>query len=138
MAFAVLFLRYRGWRGGLLAFTPAGVGTLGTLALYGVFGHSVNVIAAVSLLVVLGMGVDYGIFCVDSIRSAEGPGPTLSSLLISCLTSIFVFGTLALSGQPALQAIGMTTGVGVALALFVSPGLVVLSQNLLADPETAR
>jgi len=138
VAFGVLFLRYRGWRGALLAFTPAGVGTLGTLALYGLLGHPVNVIAAVSLLVVLGMGVDYGIFCVDSVRSADGPGPTLSSLLISCLTSIFVFGTLALSGQPALQAIGLTTGLGVALALFVSPGLIVLAQKLLAGPEAAR
>jgi len=44
----------------------------------------------------------------------------LSSLLISCLTSVFVFGVLALSSQPILRSIGLTTGVGVMLALVIT------------------
>ena len=127
VALGVLLLRYRNPVRSLLAYIPAAVGALGALALFGIAGHPVNVIAAVSLLVVIGMGVDYGIFCVDSVRSEDGPGPTLSSLLISCFTSIFVFGTLAVSGQPALQSIGLTTSIGVFLALLVSPAVVVLA-----------
>jgi predicted exporter len=81
----------------------------------------VNVASAVSLLVVLGMGVDYGIFAVDCSTRAGSQGATLSSLLVSCVTSVFVFGVLALSEQPVLRAIGLTTGVGVMLALTLAP-----------------
>jgi predicted exporter len=75
----------------------------------------------------LGMGVDYGIFTVDGGRDPELRGATLASLLVSCLTSVFVFGTLALSGQPALRAIGLTTGMGVLLSLVLSPAVLVLA-----------
>ncbi len=51
------------------------------------------------------------------------------SLLLSCLTTVFVFGALAISEHPALRAIGITTGFGVLLAFLFAPGLAA------ADPE---
>jgi predicted exporter len=74
-----------------------------------------------SLVMVMGMGVDYGIFCVDSVRSRERFGVTLLSLLLSCLTTALVFGMLALSSQPALRAIGVTTGIGIPLCFLLAP-----------------
>ena len=85
---------------------------------------------AISLLLVLGMGVDYGIFAVDGARRNEHQGTTLSSLLVSCLTSVFVFGVLALSTQPVLRAIGLTTGVGVLLALLLAPVVLTLAKRV--------
>jgi predicted exporter len=84
---------------------------------------------AISLLVVLGMGVDYGVFAVDAAADLERQGSTLTSLLVSCITSVFVFGVLALSGQPVLRAIGLTTGVGVLLALALSPLVLALARR---------
>ncbi len=92
--------------------------------------YPVNVVSAVSLLVVLGMGVDYGVFTVDGARHPERLGATLSSLLVSCLTSVFVFGTLALSEQPVLRSIGLTTGIGILLALALSPAIFVLARRV--------
>ena len=132
VAFCVLLGRYRDPALALLAYMPAAIGTLGALAVFGIAGHPVNVIAAVSLLVVLGMGVDYGIFCVDSAKLPDGPGPTLSSLSISCLTSIFVFGALAFSDQTALNSVGLTPAVGISLALLASPAAIVLAQDHVA------
>ena len=44
------------------------------------------------------------------------------SLLMSCLTTAFVFGTLAISSQPALRAIGTTTvGLGILLCYLLAP-----------------
>ena len=134
VVFVVLQLRYRNLRRGLLAFLPSVLVALTTLGLFGMLGITVNVIAAVSLVVVLGMGVDYGIFSVDSARCPERLGPTLSSLLISCLTSIFVFGVLSLSEQTALKSLGLTVGVGTSFALILSPAVHVLARRL----ETAR
>jgi predicted exporter len=53
----------------------------------------------------------------------------MSSLLVSCLTTIFVFGSLALSSHPALRAIGLTTASGILLALLLSPAVFVLASR---------
>jgi predicted exporter len=129
IVFVVLQLRYRNPRRGLLAFVCAALAALATYGVFGLLGVPVNVVSTISLLVVLGMGVDYGIFSVDHARSPERLGATLSSVLISCLTSVFVFGTLALSGQPALRAIGLTTGIGVLFALALAPAVFVLARR---------
>ncbi|MBW2542953.1 MAG: MMPL family transporter [Deltaproteobacteria bacterium] len=129
VVFVVLQLRYRDWRAALLAFATAGLAALATYGTFGILGVSVNVVSSISLLLVLGMGVDYGIFTVDGARLADRLGATLSSILISCLTSVFVFGTLALSEQPALRAIGLTTGTGILFALALSPAVFVLARR---------
>ncbi len=78
-----------------------------------------NLIHAMSLFMVMGMGVDYGIFLVESAGERETLGVTMLSVLISCLTTAFVFGMLAVSSQPALRAIGVT--VGIALCFLLAP-----------------
>ncbi len=117
---ALLLVRYRSTTRGLLAFTPAMLGAATTLGLFGLLGTPVNVVSSISLLVVLGMGVDYGVFAVDTAHDDERLGAMLSSLLLSCLTSVAVFGVLALSSQPILRSIGLTTGLGVLLALVIA------------------
>jgi predicted exporter len=138
VVFVVLMLRYRDFKRGLLAFLPPALAALTTFGLFGLLGQPVNVVSAVSLLVVLGMGVDYGIFTVDSARQSGRLGATLSSLLISCLTSIFVFGVLAFSGQTALQALGLTVGVGTTLALILSPAVHVLARRIELRRKSGR
>jgi len=134
LAFGVLFARYRGWRPALLAFLPSGLAALATFGLFGLLGVTVNLISAISLLVVIGMGVDYGVFSVDGARHADRLHATLPSLTVSCLTSVFVFGTLAFSSQPALRAIGLTTGVGVLLALAIAPLMLAIAPRDEPDP----
>ena len=139
LVFAILQLRYRSLRRALLAFLPSALVALTTLGVFGLLAIPVNVVAVVSLVVVLGMGVDYGIFTVDgavdrAVHSAGSDdhrvlGATLSSLFVSCLTTVSVFGILALSDQPALRAIGLTTGTGILLALLLSPSVFVLAQR---------
>ena len=130
----VLVIRYRELARGLLAFLPPALAALATFGVFGLLDVHVNVVSAVSLLVVLGMGVDYGIFTVDGASRPERLGPTLLSLLISCLTSICVFGVLALSEQTALRSLGLTVGVGTSFALILSPPVYVLARRL----ETRR
>ncbi|MAJ61096.1 MAG: hypothetical protein CBC48_14740 [bacterium TMED88] len=116
-----LLVRYRDVFKAAMAALPAAFGIGCTLGLFGIFEIPVNVASAISLLVVLGMGADYGIFAVDSAGEREAEVATLSSLLVSCLTSVFVFGVLALSSQPVLRTIGFTTALGVSISLCVAP-----------------
>ena len=66
---------------------------------------------------------------VDGAVDRERLGATLPSILVSSLTSVCVFGALALSEQPALRAIGLTTSTGILFALALSPAVFVLTQR---------
>jgi predicted exporter len=130
----VLLLRYRDARRAVAAFLPALLTALLVLSGFALTGIAPNLLHAVSLLMVMGMGVDYGIFVVDAVETPEEIGPTLVSCLLCCLTTILGFGALALSSQPALRAIGVTTGAGVALSLLLAP----VALLLLRGGEDAR
>ncbi|TMJ18245.1 MAG: hypothetical protein E6G94_00395 [Alphaproteobacteria bacterium] len=119
---ALLLVRYCHWRSATAAFLPALLVPVVLLSGFALAGVQTNLLHAVSLLMVMGMGVDYGIFIVDCAREDEEEvGATLVSCLLCCLTTILSFGTLAISSQPPLRAIGITTGAGVALSLVLAP-----------------
>jgi predicted exporter len=121
LVLCILTLRYRHWRPVLAAFLPSVIVATLLLAILALLGVRANLLHAMSLIMVMGMGVDYGIFLVDSARDRHSLGATMLSLMMSCLTTAFVFGTLAVSSQPALRAIGVTTGLGILLCYLLAP-----------------
>jgi predicted RND superfamily exporter protein len=88
---------------------------------------------------IAGLGIDYGIFFVQSWHVARGdvqqgnatPEDTLrhatAGVMIAALTTLFGFGSLSLASHPALFSVGATAGIGVTsallLTLFVVPTL---------------
>jgi predicted exporter len=117
----LLALRYRAWRPVLASALPSALVALILLATLAIAGVPINLLHVMSLIMVTGMGVDYGVFLVDASGRREAIGATMLSLLISCLTTVLVFGTLAVSSQPALRAIGVTTGLGILLSYAFAP-----------------
>jgi predicted exporter len=65
------------------------------------------------------VGVDYGIFLLaqPSRRDLRG----FVSITLAAASTWLSFGLLALSGTPALRAFGITLGLGIALAWFLTP-----------------
>jgi predicted exporter len=129
----ILLLRYRNLRRALAAFLPSILSALVVLSSFAATGHEVNLLHVVSLLVVMGMGVDFGIYLVDSVESHRAFGATLISILLCCLSTLFTFGTLALSDHPGLRAIGLTSGLGIALSFLLAPATLLLTR---ADADT--
>jgi predicted exporter len=130
----ILMLRYRGLRRALAAFLPSILSALVVLSLFAAFGQEISLLHVVALLVVMGMGVDFGIYLVDSVENHRALGATLISILLCCLSTIFTFGTLALSSHPGLRAIGLTSGLGIALSFLFAPVALLLTR---ADQERA-
>jgi predicted exporter len=122
----LLMLRYRGLRRALAAFLPSVLSALVVLSSFAALGHEVSLLHAVSLLVVMGMGVDFGIYLVDSVEGERALGATLISILLCCLSTLLAFGTLAFSSHPALSAIGLTSGLGIALSFLFAPATLLL------------
>lgn len=121
--------RYRGrtWR----VLTPPLGGVLGVLGVYALAGIPLNVFSQLGLLLVLGIGLDAGIFGAE----AEDRAATWLAISLSTLTSLLAFGLLAFSATPALHYLGLSCLIGLALVWWLvrwaAPG------TEAAPPETA-
>ncbi|MBZ9537392.1 MMPL family transporter [Modicisalibacter tunisiensis] len=112
---AGLVLRYRrqAWR----VVTPALGALLGTLAVYAVAGVPLNVFSQLGMLLVLGIGLDAGIFSAEHARRPA----TWLAVSLSTLTSVLAFGLLAFSATPALHYLGLTCLIGLTLVGLLVP-----------------
>jgi predicted exporter len=137
MVLPLLMLRYRGLRRALAALLPSVLSGLVVVSILAGLGHPVNLLHVVSLLVVMGMGVDFGIYLVDSVQGERALGATLISILLCCLSTLLTFGALALSSHPALRAIGLTAGLGIALSFLFAPATLLLLHADEAAPARA-
>ncbi len=121
-----LALAARYGRGGWRALAPSALGSLAALAVLAALGQALTLFHALALLLVLGMGVDYGIFLTDA---ATRPGPadparrmrSQLSITLAAASTVLSFGLLALSATPALAAFGGTLLVGIAVSWWLTP-----------------
>jgi predicted exporter len=134
LVIALLLVRYRRVRPAFAAFFPSILVALVVLALLSVFRAETNLLHVVGLVMVTGMGVDYGIFVVDSAEDPEEMGITMLSVFLGSITTVFTFGVLAISQHPALRALGVTIGGGIFLSFVFAP----LALLLLPAPTRPR
>lgn len=81
---------------------------------------AVSLFHLVSLLLVLGLAIDYSLFFSRPMQSSEERKRTLLSLTVCTASTFATFGLLALSSIPVLRAIGSTVAVGNLLAFFMA------------------
>lgn len=110
-----LFWRHRkaSWR----ALMPTVLAVVCTLALLGWLGFPLQLFNMLALLLLLGLGVDYGIFLLEY----DGDNSAWLSVCIGAGTTWLSFGLLGLSATPALRAFGVTLLMGITLVWFLSP-----------------
>ncbi|WP_028104968.1 MMPL family transporter [Pseudoduganella violaceinigra] len=120
-AYAVVFLlllpRYRGGAWRVLA--PTALASVATLAMFGWFGMPLQLFHVLALMLLLGVGVDYGVFMAE--RASRGPVAPWLAVGMSAANAILGFGLLGLSGTPALRAFGLTMLLGTALVWLLVP-----------------
>jgi predicted exporter len=79
-----------------------------------------GILHLVGLLLVVAVGSNYALFFDLAQSGGEPQDDMLASLLLANLTTVLSFGLIALSGIPALSAIGRVVAPGAALALLLS------------------
>lgn len=122
----LVLLRYRRPRLALAATAPAFLAAGATLAATSLAGMPATLFQLLGLLLVLSIGVDYGVFMVESREHRGELAATAVGVVVACLSTVLAFGLLALSSNPALRAMGLTTGVGVLSSLVLAPTALVL------------
>jgi predicted RND superfamily exporter protein len=87
-------------------------------------GVALNLFNVLAFPLVLGIGVDYGIYVVAAMRAGTDPrralGNVVKPVLLSGLTTTAGFASLALAKNPALQGLGIVCALGVAWCLFAT------------------
>lgn len=117
LVWAALAWRFgrRAWRG----VAPTAVASVATVALLACMGQPIQLFHLLPLLILLGLGVDYGIFMLEQ-PGRDEVQPFLS-VSLAAMSTLLSFGLLALSGTPALRAFGLTLLIGVSLAWWLTP-----------------
>lgn len=132
---ALVLLRHRALRPSLTAYAPAILAAAGTLALLSLLGIGLNMLSLVALLMVVSMGVDYGVLLAESQNDERSLDATLFAVVVAAISTVLGFGLLAFSRQPALNSIGWAAGIGVLLCLVLAPALCGLARGRVAPLE---
>lgn len=115
VATVIMVLRYRSavWR----IITPSLMGSCVALLLINSIAGGINLFHMMALLLVLGVGLDMGIFLHDASHRKE----TWAAVTLSALTSLLAFGLLALSTTPVLHHFGLAVLLGLSITWLITP-----------------
>jgi predicted exporter len=117
IVYGLLYPRYRSatWR----VLAPTALASIATLALLGMAGQNLQLFHVLALMLLLGVGVDYGIFLHEHLNRRD-PIAWLA-VGLSALSTLLSFGLLGLSKTPALQAFGLTMLIGTIAVWLIVP-----------------
>jgi predicted exporter len=118
LAIAVLLcFGLRGVRKALRVMLPVYSAIAMTVACLALLGIGLSLFHLVSLLLVLGIGLNYALFFSQAEPGTDSEQGTSLALSVCFLTTFAAFGCLATSRIPVLSAIGLTVTLGCALSL---------------------
>lgn len=112
----------------LLALLPAVFGLACLAGLMTLLDLRLNMVNLIGLPLLVGIGVDDGIFLVSLVRrrggNAEAPAVVMNRLGTAChavmmttLTTLLTFGTLSLTSTPAIRSLGVVLAVGMSACM---------------------
>ena len=112
----LLLLLFRRLPEVLLALLPVLTGLIVMFGGMGWLGLEMNLFNVVASILIIGLGVDYGIFMVCHGQQEEELASS-RAVLVSGLTTLVGFGALVLAKHPALHSIGLTVLLGISAAV---------------------
>ena len=141
----LLFVMERSIARGLLVFSPLMIGLVWTMGTMGWLNIPLSVATVGLGAMILGLGVEYGVFMLTRYKEERDLGKgQLESLLVavpsvggaifgSGMTTIMGFLALTLSTLPMMQKLGITLALGIGFtlisAVFVAPVIIILEEN---------
>jgi hypothetical protein len=138
LVFSVLVVSLRSILDALLVLLPITLAALMTTATGVVIDMPFNMTNVVVIPLIMGLGIDNGIHVFARFRSGESLEAMMTSstpraVLLSALTTLAAFGSLAVSGHPGMHSIGVLLAFAVIYlilcTLVVLPAMLALSER---------
>ncbi len=117
LGLVVLLVALRSGRRVAAVILPIGLSLLLTAAILSLMGTAFSLFHLLSMLLVMGVGLDYSLFFNRQEESPDDVLRTLRANVFCAMTSVTVFAILAFSQIPVLHSIGATVSLGAALSL---------------------
>ncbi|MBS0537578.1 MAG: hypothetical protein JSR47_02400 [Proteobacteria bacterium] len=118
MVGCLLAWRY-GLRGAFWTVLPPAVAAMLVPAIVSLTGQPFTFFHAMGLVLVIGIGADYTIFCAETVEGYQSV--TMLSILLAASMTLLSFGLLAFSGTLAVRSFGTTMLIGVTTACALAP-----------------
>lgn len=103
---------------------PLALGMIWTAGLMPLIGLPFNPANIITLPLVIGVGVAYGVYAVDRYRENASPAlfstSTGKAIVLSALTTIFGFGSLSFASHQGIASLGRLMTIGVVMCLVTS------------------
>lgn len=99
----------------LATLAPTLLTMLAVLGGIAALGIPLNFLHVVSLLLILCMGIDLGLFLLDEDAGTAGGAGAAPTVLLSALTTTASFGLMAFCQTSALVSVGVTVGAGIGI-----------------------
>jgi len=121
LVFILLLIGLRGARLALDVAAPIGGAILVTLAALMIMGQTLSLFHLASLLLLVGLAMDYALFVARSDNDPEATSDdTIGAVLNCAISTLLTFGLLALCSTPVLRGIGLTVSIGVISAFLLA------------------
>ena len=114
---ALLFVKYGLRRATLIVAAPC-LAICIAITINLLFSDGFNLFNTLALFLILGIGIDYGLFFAES---SQPSASTVLAITLSAFTTLFSFGLLSLSETPALHSFGLTMLSGIISVFLLSP-----------------
>ena len=98
-------------------------------------GHPLSIFHLISLLLVVGLGLDYALFFNRLPENNDEWDTTFRALWVCGITTVLVFGILMFSQTPPLEAIGLTVGIGALMSIVFAAMWATTPESTLATTE---
>ncbi|MFH0904014.1 MAG: MMPL family transporter [Methanobacteriota archaeon] len=141
----LLFVMEGSYTQGILVFAPLSLGLIWTMGTLGWLGIQLSVATVGLSSMILGLGVEYGVFVLSRYNEERAKKNTQldsikttvlvigTAIIGSGMTTIVGFGVLSFSSVPMIQHLGQTLALGIAYcllaALFVNPIFILLEED---------
>ena len=118
---ALGFILTKGLKQGLFAFMPALLSLLGAVGGSALLGFDFTFFSLLSLVLVLGMGINYALFFTKTQAAAD---TTLLAVTMAMLTTMLTLGVLVFSQTAVIRSFGVTLVCGLICAFLLAPLLI--------------
>lgn len=117
----IVWIDFRSLRDALLALVPLSLGIVWMVGGMGVFGIKMNFINIFVTTMIIGIGVDYGVYVIHRYRETtsqpwaereRGMTETGGAVAVAALSTIVGFGSIGFSHYPGLKTVGFVAILG--------------------------
>jgi uncharacterized protein len=123
---AVLIIYYRNLKLMLLSITPVLIGLISLIGIMPVLGLDFNFINLIVIPMIVGIGIDDGVHFTNTYCKSDHPNTPESmfqtgrAVILTSLTTLVGFGSIALSHYPGLRSMGYVAVIGIGASMFAA------------------